>query len=211
MKRTSLTLSILLILFAGGVWGEKEYFLDLYPKLFDKTITPLDYEKVSDLELIYLKCEAKLSISLDFQGKKEVYAQKTLVMEVAFNNDIWLNRFDNQNSWSALYHYDHQLKTTLDVWAFLASKNEDITKGGISREEDKIIFENEITLPFGAKYDSDGTRIEKDKNKWVIFFDKENLIYPYTYFNNRVVGHKSSKELGITQQEGSGTCEVLFK
>ena len=72
MKRTSLII-LSLLLFTGGVWAEKKFFLDIYPKIFDKTITPLDYEIVSESELTYLKCEAKISVSSDFQGKRSKY------------------------------------------------------------------------------------------------------------------------------------------
>ena len=205
--------SILFISFISAENNKDTYFNQIIAEINQGTLTPNYYQKVSNEELFFINCSINADVSMQIKkGKKESYDKKTISIEIAFNNDIWLTKFDNHRGWQPYYYYHPLRKSTIDAVNELSIIDADIVLGSFQRKDNVFIYELEINSPYGIEYNNDGVNISKEFITWSLDMSnllngKSSKIVANYYLKRDIKGQNGLTALVF--QEGTGDCNTL--
>ena len=210
MNKLLLTIPFLLSLV---VYGAKDYFNEVIDHINSGSLTPEVFEEISMEKLIYIDCFVEADVSMNFKGKNEKYDTSKVSSRSAFNNDIWLTKFDNHKGWTPYYYFHPKLDRTVDAVNELQLSDADVQEGSFQRYGNVMKYILSIKLPYGNQYDEYGTRVELEQVNWSIDLsnilnggDMNNLHMKYSL--KRFIKTKTN-QTGSTSQEGEGSCRVL--
>ncbi len=209
MNKLLLTIPFLLSL---TVYGAKDYFNEVIDHINTGSITPEVFEEISMEKLIYIDCFVEADVSMNLKGKNEKYDTRKVSVLSAFNNDIWLTKFDNHKGWTPYYYFNPELDRTVDAVNELQLLDDDVQEGSFQRHDNVMKYIFSIKLPYGNQYDEYGTRVELEQVNWRIDLsnilnggDMNNLHMKYSL--KRFIKTKKN-QTGSTSQEGEGSCKV---
>jgi hypothetical protein len=206
-------LLVIPLLLSLSAYGAKDYFNEVIEHIENGSLTPQVFEEISMEKLIYLDCFVEADVSMNLKGKNEKFDTRKVSILSAFNNDIWLTKFDNHKGWTPYYYFHPELGRTVDAVNELQLLDEDVQEGSFQRYENVMKYILSIKLPYGSQYDEYKTRVELEQMNWSVDLsnilsggDMDNL--EMNYFMKRFIKSKTN-QTASTSQKGKGSCKVL--